>query len=109
MVEEVAPISLPLKRSRSRSPSPITSSTVKEPPSYATRAPKRQRRAKDVPEYDAPVNAHAIARGNPMNRRMLKKDAKKARRAANKAALAEHSRSGGMDIDKEDLEFTFMA
>lgn len=78
-----------------------------EPPAYATRVPKRQRRAKDVPDYDAPVTAHHLAHSNPLSRKTLKKDAKRARRAANKVALAE--RGGGMDIDGENLEFTFMA
>src|SRR5882762_1438066 len=99
---------IPRKRSHSPTPSIATITTSKaefEPP---TRAPKRLRRAKDVPAYDAPIDAVSISRRNPMSRKMLKKEAKKARRAATRA---HKSLGGGMDIDGDEgaLQFTFMA
>jgi nuclear GTP-binding protein len=46
-------------------------------------------------------------RGNPLSRKVLKKEAKRARRAATRAQKVE---GGGMDVDDEAaLEFTFMA
>ena len=100
---------IPRKRSYSPTPSIATITTSKaefEPPTR--RAPKRQRRAKDVPAYDAPIDAVSISRSNPMSRKVLKKEAKKARRAATRAHKA---LGGGMDIDGDEgaLQFTFMA
>src|SRR6266478_6133818 len=99
----------PRKRSHSPTPSIATITTSKaefEPPTR--RAPKRQRRAKDVPAYDAPINAASISRSNPMSRKVLKKEAKKARREATRA---QRVATGDMDVDCDSgaLQFTFMA
>ena len=106
---------LPRKRSRSASPTPsvlstttrasVTASGEARPP-----APKRLRRSHEVPAYDAPVEEHArraMASANPLGRRVLKREAKKARRAANRAL---GKRSSGMDIDDVEggLGATFM-
>jgi nuclear GTP-binding protein len=101
---------IPRKRSHSPTPSITTNATAKLEVEAPTRAPKRQRRAKDVPAYDAPVDAVSISRGNPMSRKVLK-EAKKARRDATRAHRALGGVGGGMDIDGEDgaLQFTFMA
>ncbi|KAF7976886.1 hypothetical protein HWV62_5429 [Athelia sp. TMB] len=74
-----------------------------------TRIPKRQRRNKDVPDYHAPVEALSISRNNPMSRKVLKKEAKKARRDATR--LHKANVGGGMDVDSDGsaLQFTFMA
>ena len=88
-----------IPRKRSLSPSVVGP----EPTSTRPRAPKRLRRTKDIPEHDAPILAASLAKSNPMNRKVLKKEAKRVRRA---------NRSGGMEVDgMEDggLEFTFMA
>ena len=51
-----------------------------------------------------------MAGSNPLSRRVLKREAKKARRAANRAAQAERVRAGGgMEVDEDVvLETTFM-
>jgi len=101
---------IPRKRSHSPTPSiaTITASKAIESEGLTIRAPKRLRRSKDVPDYDAPINAASISRSNPMSRKVLKKEAKKARRAATRAHKAS---GGGMDVDCEEgaLQFTFMA
>ncbi|KAH9896090.1 P-loop containing nucleoside triphosphate hydrolase protein [Cubamyces lactineus] len=111
--DDLAP-HIPRKRSRSPSPSMSTitattraSATVSDvdarPP-----APKRLRKSHDVPDYHAPVDEHArraMASSNPLSRRVLKREAKKARRAANRAL---GPRSGGMEIDDVGLGGTFM-
>ncbi|KII90402.1 hypothetical protein PLICRDRAFT_38926 [Plicaturopsis crispa FD-325 SS-3] len=106
--DDLAP-SIP--RKRSRSPSVATTVTPAANTNERTqRAPKRQRRAKDVPAYDAPVEEHArrtMARSNPLSRKVLKKEAKRARRDATKLLRSEGS---GMEVDDGlSLEFTFMA
>jgi len=101
---------IPRKRSHSPTPSisTITASKTTESEGPTNRAPKRLRRSKDVPEYDAPIDAASISRSNPMSRKILKKEAKKARRVATRAHKAS---GGGMDVDGEEgaLQFTFMA
>ncbi|KAF5331593.1 hypothetical protein D9611_007570 [Ephemerocybe angulata] len=96
-------------------PSSAVPSTIVEDkePSYAHRQPKRQRRNKDVPEYDAQPDANVLKRmerSNPLSRRNLKGDRKKERRAAKLVArkMREEMGEGGME-GVEDLEFTFMA
>lgn len=93
-----------IPRKRSLSPTP---SSVAGPEPTRTRAPKRLRRTKDVPEYDAPIHAASLAKSNPMSRKVLKKEAKRARRA-NRGVVG-----GGMEIDEDGeeagLQFTFMA
>ena len=78
-------------------------------------APKRMRRSHEVPDYHAPVDEHArraMAGANPLSRRVLKKEAKKARRAANRAVLLEKAAASlGMDVDDDGavgLGTTFM-
>ncbi|RPD55362.1 P-loop containing nucleoside triphosphate hydrolase protein [Lentinus tigrinus ALCF2SS1-7] len=111
-----------IPRKRSRSPSVASFSTVTDA-SHATPAqaqtndtarppaPKRLRRSHDVPDYHAPVDEHArraMASANPLGRRVLKREAKKARRAANRAALQHAAR--GMEVDDDaGLEATFMS
>src|SRR6266576_2075415 len=95
-----------IPRKRSHSPSPSTVATVDQSldPSHAPQA-KRQRRSKDVPSYDAPPDQHVLqqmARSNPLNRRALKKEAKRAR----KAHRVKSTGTGrGMEIDGEELQF----
>ena len=72
------------------------------------RAPKRLRRSHVVPAYDAPVSVAHLGAQNPLNRRALKKAAKKARRAARPRVGAEGG-EGGMTVDDEGLGETFMA
>ncbi|TBU26707.1 hypothetical protein BD311DRAFT_698127 [Dichomitus squalens] len=128
--DDLAP-RIPRKRSRSPSPSTLSIATLapSDAVSYqsnkATRsqvtiddnarppAPKRLRRSHDVPDYHAPVDEHArrgMAGANPLSRKVLKKEAKKARRMANRAAQAERVHAGlGMDVDEDVvLETTFM-
>lgn len=76
----------------------------------ADRAPKRLRRNKDVPAYDAPVDLHArraMHGSNPLSRKSLKKDAKKARRIAQRTLKAQAGAGAGMEVD-DGLEGTFM-
>jgi nuclear GTP-binding protein len=104
-----------ITRKRSRSPSILPTATDREPADTTVNRPaKRARIRKEVPEYDAPPEEHVrsrMARSNPLSRKVLKQDAKRARRAATrkmKAALAPR----GMEIDDEGnggLEFTFLA
>lgn len=102
---------IPRKRSRSPAPSIVTNAASKPETDASTRAPKRLRRSKDVPAYDAPVDAASISRSNPMSRKMLKKEAKKARRDATRAHRALGGGGSGMDVDSDEsaLQFTFMA
>ncbi|KAF8882975.1 hypothetical protein BD779DRAFT_1647825 [Infundibulicybe gibba] len=93
-----------LKRSRSPSMSVLEGSQQQQ--SQYQRQPKRQRKSKDVPEYDALPDEHVRSRmgqSNPLNRRVLKKDAKRAR----KAQRARGVPGTGMDVDVE-LDSTFM-
>ena len=111
--DDLAP-RIPRKRSRSPSVASVTNATVTignpESVSRTQRAPKRMRRSHDVPAYDAPVDEHArrsMAGANPLGRRVLKREAKKARRAANR--LVKTSGAGaGMEVDDEGLGATFM-
>ncbi|KAI0641634.1 hypothetical protein C8Q79DRAFT_988412 [Trametes meyenii] len=111
--DDLAP-HVPRKRSRSASPTPSALSvgtTARGPAGEGARppAPKRLRRSHDVPAYDAPVEEHArraMASANPLGRRVLKREAKKARRAATRAL---GKRPGGMEVDSEvGLGATFM-
>ena len=128
--DDLAP-RIPRKRSRSPSPSAASISTITEssltaaPPSSfrATGiahdddgarppAPKRLRRSHDVPDYHAPLDEHtrrAMAGANPLSRRVLKREAKKARRAANRAVHVKTAGVAGMEVDEDSgLEATFM-
>lgn len=105
-------LKLIIPRKRSRSPSEVsarvtTTLTAEEASaSRYTRQPKSQRRSKEVPAYDASPEEHIsqlMARNNPLNRRVLKKEAKRARKA--------HRAKAGtsMEVDDGGLQFTFMA
>lgn len=107
-------------RKRSRSPSEIDTS---HPPPGAipmesddriqnVRQPKRQRKNKDIPDYHAPIEDHVLERmerSNPLNRKNLKREAKRARKAHKAKVFAEHGAGGEMDVDRDELQFTFMA
>lgn len=103
------------KRARSASPSPSPSlSTATDAMTrvasgsrdeYMQRAPKRLRRSHDIPDYHAPVEAHRLAANNPMNRKMLKRAAKKARRAGRPQVVE----GGVMEVDEVNLSNTFFA
>ncbi|KAH9946725.1 hypothetical protein B0H21DRAFT_742131 [Amylocystis lapponica] len=108
-------------RKRSRSPSIVSSITPVASLSGPTQAmqessgrtPKRLRRSHDIPAYDAPVEEHArrtMSSTNPLGRRLLKREAKKARRAATRALDAQRQTVlGGMDVDDDGgLAATFM-
>ncbi|RPD68714.1 P-loop containing nucleoside triphosphate hydrolase protein [Lentinus tigrinus ALCF2SS1-7] len=120
--DDLAP-RIPRKRSRSPSESVASLSTITDashaPQAQVTDtarppAPKRLRRSREVPDYHAPVDEHArrtMASANPLGRRVLKREAKKARRAANRAALLKRAqgRALGMEVDEDaGLEATFM-
>ncbi|GLB42893.1 putative 50S ribosome-binding GTPase [Lyophyllum shimeji] len=105
------------KRRRSPSPAvrpdtsngPVVGPDTTEVPAHATRQTKRQRKAKDVPAYDAPLDDHVLGRmdrGNPLSRRNLKKEAKRARKAHRQKG---QTGAGVMEVDDEGLQFTFMA
>ncbi|KAH9840568.1 P-loop containing nucleoside triphosphate hydrolase protein [Rhodofomes roseus] len=109
--DDLAP-AIPRKRSRSPSPASTVASGVRDP---GERQPKRLRKSHDVPTYDAPVEEHArrsMASANPLSRRVLKREAKKVRRAATKAMVAEKmiGIAGAMEVDEEsNISTTFMA
>jgi nuclear GTP-binding protein len=112
-----------IPRKRSRSPSLISDvaaprtagagPTTPEDPAYMHRQPKRQRKNKDIPEYDEQPDKHVLGqmgKSNPLNRKALKKDAKRQRKMAKMQSRAEAANGGGgMQIDGDDLQFTFMA
>ncbi|TRM66546.1 hypothetical protein BD626DRAFT_565649 [Schizophyllum amplum] len=56
-----------------------------------TRQPKRMRKNHDLPEYEKAPN---LGKNNPMNRRSLKKDAKRARKIQRLVAKA----AGEIDV-----------
>ncbi|OBZ73354.1 Guanine nucleotide-binding protein-like 3 [Grifola frondosa] len=105
---------VPRKRSRSSSPSPSVGAAQPTPSTSDQGArpptPKRLRRSRDVPDYNAPIEEHArrsMARSNPLSRRVLKSEAKKARRAATRAMNLR--KRSGMEVDDEGgLASTFM-
>lgn len=105
-----------IPRKRSRSPSEMSTpaygnslSAESEAASRHTRQPKRQRRSKDVPSYDSMPEEHVqrrMGKYNPLNRKVLKREAKRARKAQ-RVKKGEGEGDGGlMDVD---LQFTFMA
>jgi nuclear GTP-binding protein len=62
-----------------------------------------------APDFDTYISETAnLAKNNPLNRRSIKKDAKRARKAARRAG---RNKGGGMEVDEEQssLAFTFMA
>ncbi|KAG2113554.1 P-loop containing nucleoside triphosphate hydrolase protein [Suillus discolor] len=92
-------LSIPSSRKRIRSPSLVTQAGVTDS-SVQLRIPKRFRRAKDLSAYE---EAAVRSQSRAMNRRSLKQDRKRARRAANKLTKAESR----MEVD--GLQETFIA
>lgn len=110
--DDLAP-QIPRKRSRSPSVTPAQSTAERADNSITTsRLPKRLRRSHEIPDYHAPVEENVrqtMAHANPLSRKVLKREAKKARRAAGKAERSRNQGSG-MDIDDDaNLAFTFMS
>lgn len=107
---------IPKKRSRSPSdaPNPVhidSLTTESEAASRHTRQPKRQRRSKDIPSYDSPPDEHVrhrMGKYNPLSRTILKREAKRARKAL-RAIKDGEDRGGFMDVDDDGLQFTFIA
>ncbi|KAF5319401.1 hypothetical protein D9619_008554 [Psilocybe cf. subviscida] len=125
---------IPRKRSRSPSEAPtnsldadVSSATITpggltqpgqmnvqaDVPTWQSRQPKRQRRNKDVPDYDAAPDRDVLrqmGKSNPLSRKALKKDAKRARKAHRVMvqAAGDAGGGGGMEID-DGLEFTFIS
>ena len=111
--DDLKPV-IPCKRSRSPSgaltPAPGPESIE---PKFI-RQPKRQRKSKDIPAYDAAPDQHVLKRmdrSNPLSRKTLKREAKKARRAGMQRTKGGIGTATGMDVDVDDqgLQFTFMA
>lgn len=104
MVTDDAPVGLPVKRSHSPGLERELGRGLQQRPapdaSFA-RTPKRLRRAKDLSAYE-----EAAAKNHPLSRKTLKRDAKRARRAATRMRRQE-ARDGSMEVDT--LENTFMA
>ncbi|KAI6152723.1 P-loop containing nucleoside triphosphate hydrolase protein [Pisolithus thermaeus] len=102
--EMVAEESSHLPRKRRHSPSPASEQPLQGETqalsAATTHMPKRFRRAKDLSAYE-----EAAARSHPLNRKTLKRDAKRARRAAarSRKVVAQES---GMEVD--DLCNTFI-
>ncbi|KAF8129048.1 P-loop containing nucleoside triphosphate hydrolase protein [Boletus edulis] len=107
MVADDTPLHVPLKRSHSPGPGPESesrsgSSVARRSTSDMSfvRTPKRFRRAKDLSAYE-----EAAVESHPLRRKTLKKDAKRARRAATRV----QRRSGqGVGMEVDDLRDTFM-
>jgi hypothetical protein len=102
---DVATVSVPRKRAHSPSVS-----GVDHLGSSANHQPKRQRR---IRARDPALDQAVTKNHNSLNRRLLKREAKKARRSAGRAARA-LAGTCGMDVDADmadgvGLEFTFMA
>ena len=116
--DDLKPI-IPRKRSRSPSealtPTPGPNSNEQK----LTRQLKRPRKSKDIPAYDAAPDEHILQRmdrSNPLSRKILKREAKKARKAGMQRMKGDTSAFGkarGMDVDDrgqfQGLQFTFMA
>jgi nuclear GTP-binding protein len=90
----------------------MASSTGKET-HYANRLPKRLRKTKDLSEYSPLTGGHGgqTEGANPLSRKNLKKDAKRARKAG-RMAVRHAVGHGGMDVDEEmtvEVGSTFMA
>ena len=80
-----------------------------DPDDLPTRQPKRLRKNHDLPEYEQTQglgsNPHnQLGRNNPLNRRFLKKEAKRARKVQRLVAKA----AGESMVVDEGLAATFM-
>ena len=104
MIVDEAATSIPQKRRRTPSlekeqaPSQTQTQTFDAP---AARMPKRFRRAKDLSAYE-----EAASRSHPLHKKILKKDARRARRAAAKLRNG-MGQDASMEVD--DLRDTFIA
>lgn len=118
-----------LKRPRSPSPTPMSTPdasnlsflpnvNLTQPLAETTthqRQPKRQRKSKVVPAYDAPPDDHVLKRmerSNPLSRKVLKTERKKERKMLKQKMRREAGGlPGAMEVDDSaaGLEFTFMA
>ncbi|KAH8113135.1 P-loop containing nucleoside triphosphate hydrolase protein [Phellopilus nigrolimitatus] len=108
-------------RKRSRSPSAVADSNYGFDPSAgaaspADDSPPPKRQKKDAPTYDTIAHERAtagLAGHNPLGRKALKRDAKRARKVERKAGRGPRGAGGGMEVDDESavggLAFTFMA
>ena len=102
MVADDMPLRIPLKRSHSPGPGPVSGRDTAQRPTSDVRTPKRFRRAKDLSRYEV-----TAAESHPLHRKTLKQDAKRARRAATRL----QRRAGqGMEVEVEvdGLGDTFM-
>jgi len=112
--DDLKPI-IPRKRSRSPSEASAPAAIPNSNEPKFIRQPKRQRKSKDIPAYDAPPDGHILQRmdrSNPLSRKTLKREAKKARKAGMQRTKGDMSALGkatGMDVDDQGLQFTFMA
>jgi nuclear GTP-binding protein len=89
-------------RKRARSPSLLTQVGITDS-SAQVRTPKRFRRAKDLSAYE---EAAARSQGHALNRRTLKQDRKRARKAASKLMKAG---TAGSVMEVDELQETFIA
>ena len=104
--DDLKPV-IPCKRSRS--PSEVLTPAPNSNEPKFVRQPKRQRKSKDIPAYNAAPDEHVLKRmdrSNPLSRKVLKREAKKARKAG-----IQRTKGSAMDVDADDqgLQFTFMA
>ena len=72
-----------------------------DPDDLPTRQPKRLRKNHDLPEYE---QTQGLGKHNPLNRRFLKKEAKRARKVQKLVAKA----AGESMVVDEGLAATFM-
>ncbi|KAH7886774.1 P-loop containing nucleoside triphosphate hydrolase protein [Phlebopus sp. FC_14] len=102
MATEETPPHLPQKRAHSPSfdNEPQNAQLRGQIDNSSMRMPKRFRRAKDLSAYE-----ESAARSHPLNRKVMKKDAKRARRAATKL-LKGSGQPSGMEVD--ELQNSFM-
>lgn len=109
---------IPCKRSRSPSEALTPVPNSNEP--KFVRQPKRQRKSKDIPAYNAAPDEHVLKsmdRSNPLSRKILKREAKRARKAGmqrrinGSGDMSALGKAPAMDVDVDDqgLQFTFMA
>ncbi|PPR03572.1 hypothetical protein CVT24_007611 [Panaeolus cyanescens] len=103
---------IPRKRERSPSEAPVpatvNSMVLDSEASRFTRQPKRQRKNRDT---DPMEHSQTTDKSNPLSRKLLKKEAKKARKANRHRGHGSSAggSGGGMEIDDEGLQFTFMS
>ena len=114
--DDLKPI-IPCKRSRSPSEALTPAPNSNEP--KFVRQPKRQRKSKDIPAYNAAPDEHVLKsmdRSNPLSRKILKREAKKVRKAGmhrtkGSGDVSALGKATAMDVDADvqGLQFTFMA